>query len=118
VQNDESDNDNKDAEDPQDPAIDLDAHRGLRAQRETARRRNRTDVRADQDTRRENQASLEKHLFAGPAVTWPQVAEKAGYLLRLFATTGEGQDPRYRQLIEDTLRDFERLAANTTEPPL
>lgn len=118
MQDDDSDNDNKNAKDPRDPAIDLDAHRGLRAQRETARRRNRSDVRASQDAVRENQASLEKHLFAGPAVTWPQVAEKASYLLRVFATTGEGQDPRYKQLIEDTLLDFERLATSKPESPL
>ena len=65
VQDDDSDNDNKNAKDPRDPAIDLDAHRGLRAQRETARRRNRSDVRASQDAVRENQASLEKSAGIG-----------------------------------------------------
>ena len=112
---DDNDNDNADAGDR---AIERDAHRGSQAQRDTNRRRNRSDVRADQDAVREEQGSREKHLFAGPARTWPQVAEKASYLLRRFASTGEGQDPRYKQLIEDTLQDFKRLSATATEPPL
>jgi hypothetical protein len=114
VQEDENDNDNANA--AQDPAISLDAHRGLRAQRETDRRRNKSAVSADQSAIRERQASLEKFLFAGPATSWQQAADKACYLLRLFATTGEGRDPRYRQLIEDALQDFQRLAVVGKEP--
>jgi hypothetical protein len=110
VQDDHEDNDNTS------PAIDLDAHRGLRAQKETDRRRNRSAVRADQDSVRENQALLEQQLFAGPATSWPQAADKASYLLRRFATTGEAQDPRYKQLIEDVLRDLHRLAEDAREP--
>ena len=96
-----------------DPAIVLDEHRGLRARQDADARRLRSAVRADQDTLRENQAALEKHLFAGPATTWPQAAEKACYLLRLFAATGEAQDPRYKQLIEDVMQDLHRLADDT-----
>jgi hypothetical protein len=44
------------------------------------------------------------------------VAEKVSYLLRLFAATGEGRDPRYRQLIEDSLRDLRRLTDDAKEP--
>jgi hypothetical protein len=108
---------NNDNEKPNpDPTVDLDAHRGLRAQKETDRRRHRSAVQADQEVVRQNQASLEKFLFAGPATSWVQAAEKATHLLRLFAATGEGQDPRYRQLIEDALSDLERLSAES-EPP-
>jgi hypothetical protein len=114
VPEDESDNDNAKA--AQEPAINLDAHRGMRAQRETDRRRHRSAARADQDAVRANQASLERQLFAGPATDWPQVAEKVSYLLRLFAATGEGRDPRYRQLIEDSLRDLRRLTDDAKEP--
>jgi len=110
----EQDNDN-DNPDPS-RAVVLDEHRGLRARRDTDRRRQRSDVRADQDAVRDSQASLEKHLFAGPATTWLQAAEKATYVLRLFAGTGEAQDPRYKQLIEDALDDLQRLAADTQEP--
>lgn len=108
------DNDNGDSAGG--PTVVLDEHRGLRAQRDTDARRNQSAVRADQDALRENQASLEKHLFAGPATGWLQAAEKTSYLLRLFAATGEGQDPRYKQLIEDALNDLERLAAKAKQP--
>jgi hypothetical protein len=108
----ENDNDKP----PIDPTVVLDEHRGLRARRDTDARRQQSAVRADQDAVREGQASLEKVLFAGPATTWPQAAEKVSYLLRLFAATGEAQDPRYKQLIEDALDDLDRLAGNTKEP--
>jgi hypothetical protein len=98
-----------------DPAVVLDEHRGLKARQDADVRRRRSEVRADQDALRENQAALEKHLFAAPATTWPQAAEKACYLLRLFAATGEAQDPRYKQLIEDVMQDLQRLAADTKE---
>lgn len=100
----------------QDRTVKLDEHRGLKARQDTDARRQKSAVRADQDAVREEQASLEKHLFAGPATTWLQAADKAGYLLRLFAATGEAQDPRYKQLIEDVLADLERLSASTLEP--
>ena len=92
------------------PTVKLDEHRGLTAQRDTDARRHQSDVRADQDAVREGQHQLEKHLFAGPASTWAEAAEKSAYLLRLFAATGEAQDPRYKQLIEDTIADLQRLA--------
>jgi len=101
---------------PRDPAVVLDEHRGLRAQQDADARRLRSAVRADQDTLRENQAALEKHLFAGPATTWPQAADKACYLLGLFAATGEAQDARYKQLIEDVVQDLRHLAGDTKGP--
>lgn len=96
--------------DNQKPTVNLDEHRGLAAQRDTDARRHQSDVRADQEAVRSGQQLLEKHLFAGPAGTWTEAAEKSAYLLRLFAATGEAQDPRYRQLIEDTIADLQRLA--------
>ena len=98
------------------PAVVLDEHRGMTAQKETDARRHQSGVQADQEALRQDQASLEKHLFSGPATTWPEAAEKAVYLLGLFAATGEAQDPRYKQLIEATLEDLHRLARNTTKP--
>jgi hypothetical protein len=105
-----SDSENDNANPDSRPTVDLDAYRGSKARKETVQRRQRSDVRADQDAVRDSQASLGKHLFAGPATTWLQAAEKTSYLLRLFAQTGEAQDPRYKQLIEDTLDDLSRLA--------
>lgn len=115
--NDNGNDDNGNGTVARDLAISLDAHRGLQAQRDTDLRRNQSGARADLTAVREHQASLEKFLFAGPATTWPQAAEKASYLLRLFAATGEARDPRYMQLIEDALDDLARLAAETPEPP-
>ncbi|MDQ7250825.1 hypothetical protein [Dongia sedimenti] len=112
----EGDNENDNQKAHQDPTVVLDAHRGLMAQKATDARRSQSAVRADLDAVREGQASLEKHLFAGPATDWPQAAEKADYLLRLFANTGEGQDPRYKQLIEDALGDIARLSGKAKEP--
>jgi hypothetical protein len=112
----EDDNDNDNAKAGNEPTISLDAHRGLRAQKETDRRRGRSAVSADQDAVRERRALLERQLFAGPATSWQQAADKASYLLRQFAATGEGRDPRYKQMIEDALRDFQRLSTNLNEP--
>ena len=99
-----TDNDN------QKPPVVLDQHRGMAAQKATDERRHLSEVETDQEVLRTNRAALEKILFAGSAQTWPQAAEKAAYLLRLFGETAEGQDPRYKQLIEDVYADFRRLA--------
>jgi hypothetical protein len=98
-----SDNDN------QKPPVVLDEHRGMAAQKATDARRSETEVHADQEALRQGQLSLEQHLFAGPATTWAVAAEKAAYLLRLFAASAEGQDPRYKRLIEDVVEDFRKL---------
>jgi hypothetical protein len=98
------------------PTAVLDEYRGMTAQKETDVRRNQSDVRADQKALRQDQASLEKHLFAAPSTTWAQAAEKAAYLLGLFAATGEAQDPRYRHLIEDAVSDLRRLGGGVTKP--
>lgn len=112
-----SENENDNDKTPVDPTVVLDEHRGLKARQDADTRRLRSAVRADQDTLRDNQAALEKHLFAGPATSWSQAAEKACYVLRLFAATGEAQDPRYKQLIEDVMQDLHRLAGNTKGSP-
>jgi len=98
------------------PTLVLDEHRGMTAQKEIESRRQQSAVRADQDALRESQTALEKHLFARPAATWPEAVEKAAYLLRLFAATGDAQDPRYKQMIADALQDLQRLDADTPKP--
>ena len=109
-----SENDNDQPEPA--PTVVLDEHRGIRDRRDADARRQQSAVRADQDAVRDGQAVLEKHLFAGPATSWPQAAEKAAYLLHRFAATGEAQDPRYKQLIEDALEDLRRLSQAQKEP--
>lgn len=99
----------------QKPPVILDEHRGMAAQKATNIRRNESDVRADQESLRLGQSELEKNLFAGPATNWQQAAEKAAYLLRLLAATAEGQDPRYKRLIEHVIGDFANLGGGNVE---
>jgi len=110
-----SDNDNKDQKHADGPPLVLDEHRGMNAQKEIEARRQRSAVRADLDAVRESQAALERHLFARPAATWSEATEKAAYLLRLFAATGDAQDPRYKQMIGDVLEDLQRLNAGAAK---
>ena len=42
--------------------------------------------------------------------TGARPAEKARYLIGLFAATASAQDPRRQTLIKAVLRDFERLS--------
>ncbi|HVJ40405.1 MAG TPA: hypothetical protein VM639_02860 [Dongiaceae bacterium] len=92
-----------------DEPTDLDKHRGMAAQQETERRRNRKDVEMDQLTLKERQEELEHFLTATPARSWAEAAEKVRYLLDLFGQTPEGMDPRRRFLMKVVLDDFDRL---------
>jgi hypothetical protein len=93
-----------------DTPVELDAHRGMAAQKETEIRRALHEVRTDQEALRQRQAELERVLFARPAATWAEAADRASYLIELFAATPEGHDPRRRQLIAGVLADFARLS--------
>lgn len=91
-------------------AIDLDRHRGMAAQKATGLRRLLADVQANDKALRLRQDELEAHLLAAPAANWREAAEKARYLLKLFAASSSAQDPRRQKLIAAVLRDFQRLA--------
>jgi hypothetical protein len=93
-----------------DPPIALDRRRGMAAQRATELRRLLAEVEANEKTLRVRQEALEKQLVAAPAATWPEAAEKARYLLGLFASTAIAQDPRRQLLIASVLRDFAHLS--------
>jgi hypothetical protein len=95
------------------PPIVLDDHRGIAAQKATDERRSSTEVEADLAATRQAQGELEQFLFRTPATTWTEAAERAGYLLRRFAATAEGQDPRFRKMIAGVVEDFRRLADKT-----
>ncbi len=92
-----------------DRAVDLDKHRGMAAQKATELRRLVSEVAADRAKLKERQDELEKFLIAAPAANWLEAAEKARYLLSLFAATLEAQDPRRKTLIANLLADFEHL---------
>lgn len=96
-----------------DKTIDLDHHRGMAAQKATELRRLLADVEANERSLRLRQEELELHLLAAPAVNWQEAADKARYLLNLFAGTLAAQDPRRQQLIAAVLADFGRLSGET-----
>ena len=93
-----------------DKTIDLDRHRGMAAQKATELRRLLADVAADAKALRIRQDELEAHLLAALAANWHEAAEKAGYLLNLFAATITVQDTRRQKLIAAVLADFKRLS--------
>ena len=99
-----------------DRPIKLDQHRGMSAQKATDLRRVLAGVEADEKALRLRQDALEEQLIAEPATTWPEAAEKARYLLGLFASTSAAQDPRRKTLIANVLDDFRRLDGNDNRP--
>ena len=95
-----------------DPVV-LDEHRGMSAQQATEIRRRLAEVEADQAALRGRRTELENFLLAAPASAWPEAAEKARYLIGLFATTSLGRDPRRQKLIGAVLDDFRRLSGRS-----
>jgi hypothetical protein len=81
--------------------IDLAQHRGMAAQKATELRRLLANVEANEKTLRLRQDELEARLIAAPAANWREAAEKARYLLKLFASflAAAPQDPRRQKLI-------------------
>jgi len=97
--------------------VDLDKHRGMAAQKSTEIRRRLHDVQVDQEAIRQRQDEFECFLLAAPATSWSEAAAKARYLLQLFVTTLDAQDPRRQALIAHTIEDFDRLSGHTKEFP-
>ncbi len=96
-----------------DETIDLDQRRGMAAQKATHLRRLLADVEADQKHLRQRQDELEAHLMSAPAANWQEAAEKARYLLNLFAITLLAEDPRKQKLIAAVIADFKRLSGES-----
>jgi hypothetical protein len=92
-----------------DKPVDLDKHRGMAAQKATDLRRLMGEVEANATDLRRRQEELESQLVAAPAATWPEAAEKARYLLGLFAATLPPEDSRRRKLVAAVIDDFARL---------
>jgi hypothetical protein len=99
-----------------DRPVELDKHRGMAAQKATELRRLVAGVAADQAKLKARQEELEKFLVARPSANWSEAAEKARYLLGLFSSTMDAQDPRRRKLISDLLGDFDRLLQEDHHP--
>ena len=98
-----------------DQTIELDQHRGMAAQRATELRRQLSDVEANEKLLRQRQKDLEEQLLAVPSLSWQEAADKARYLLSLFANSPTAQDPRRQVLIARVLEDFIRLSSSQTE---
>lgn len=95
-----------------DAPVELDAHRGMAAQKETGLRRLLADAEASAAVLRERQHEVERQLLDIPAQSWPEAAAKASYVLNLYAAMLGSQDSRHRDLVAAVISDFERL---TTE---
>ena len=91
--------------------IELDMRRGMAAQKATELRRLMSEVAANEALLRSRQQELEEQLLATPAAGWADAADKARYLLSLFASSPAAQDPRRQMLIARVLEDFVRLAS-------
>jgi hypothetical protein len=95
-----------------DTPVELDSHRGMAEQKATGLRRLLADAEAGTAALRERQLETERQLLGIPALSWPEAAAKARYVLNLYLSLLERQDSQHRDLIAAVLADFERL---TTE---
>jgi hypothetical protein len=93
-----------------DKPVELDEHRGMAAQKSTETRRRLREVQADQSALRRRQGEFERYAVAAPSASWPAVAQRARYLIQLFAATPEAQDPRRQELIASVLDDLARFS--------
>ena len=93
-----------------DKPVELDAHRGMAAQKSTETRRRLREVQADQVALRHRQEEFERHAVATPSTSRLAVAERARYLIELFALTPEAQHPRRQKLIASVLDDLARFS--------
>lgn len=93
-----------------DKPVDLDEHRGMAAQKQTEIRRLLHEVQANQMALRERMEEIETVMVAAEAMTWPEAAAKARYLLQLYAATPDARDPRRQKLIAGVLADLARLS--------
>jgi hypothetical protein len=66
---------------------------GMAAQKSTEVRRRLHEVQTDQADLQRRQGEFEDQAAAAPSETWPEAAEKARYLIHLFAATPEARDP-------------------------
>ncbi|MGE4064951.1 MAG: hypothetical protein AB7E79_16420 [Rhodospirillaceae bacterium] len=92
-----------------DEPVELDAHRGMDAQKQTEIRRRLAEVQRDQALLRERQREFEEFLESSPADSSHDAAMKAKYLLHLYAQTPDGSDPRRARLVARAIEDLERL---------
>ncbi len=93
-----------------DKPLDLDKHRSMAAQKATDIRRILADVENCAKNLRERQRVLENELLSVPAVSWPEAATKARYVLNLYAAGLAPADTHHHDLVAAVLVDFARLS--------
>jgi hypothetical protein len=93
-----------------DSPVDLDKHRGMKSQKATDIRRVLAEVEANAKIQRDRQGVLESQLLSTPAVSWPEAAAKARYVLNLYAAGLAPTDTHHRDLVAAVLADFARLS--------
>ena len=93
-----------------DKPLDLDKHRGMAAQKATDIRRVLAEVENNARDLRERQGALENQLLSVPAVSWPDAAAKARYVLNLYAAGLAPADTHHRDLVAAVFADFARLS--------
>jgi hypothetical protein len=96
-----------------DKPLDLDRHRGMAAQKATDLRRVLAEVENNARDLRERQGALESQLLSVPAVSWPEAAAKARYVLNLYAAGLAPADTHHRDLVAAVIADFARLSDGT-----
>ena len=93
-----------------DKPLDLDKHRGMAAQKATDIRRVLAEVENNARDLRERQGALENQLLSVPAVSWPEAAAKARYVLNLYTAGLAPADTHHRDLVAAVFADFARFS--------
>ena len=92
-----------------DEPVELDTRRGMAAQKATGLRRILAEAEASAAGLRDRQLQIETQLLDQPAVSWPEAAAKARYVLNLYYATLGAHDTHHRDLVASVLKDFARL---------
>jgi hypothetical protein len=100
-----------------DEPIELDQRRGMTAQRATSSRRLLAQVEANERALRERRDELEAHLIAAPAANWTEAAEKARYVIELYAARLGAGDTQRHTLVAAVLADLARLERDEAAKP-
>lgn len=90
----------------------LDTRRGMAARVATEVRRSLAEVEQQRHALQQRQIELETYFLAAPSASWEEAADRARYLIQLFADTTAGRDPRRQKIIVGVLEDFRRLAGH------
>ena len=90
--------------------VELDKHRGMAAQKATGIRRFLADVETSAKALRDHQGVVESHLLTTPATSWIEAADKARYVLNLYAAGLAPADTHHHDLVAAVLADFTRLS--------